>query len=165
MSQNLKKCQFIIATLIKSRLKFSFTEKAIKIWEIFLLISRRQNHEKDCSNFCGLLRKAELYLRQVRHSGYLGQTKEGSDGKFKTYIHMRFVESKVRNLLHRGCYKLFDWLKKPLVKSIFSLLVLQKYFSTNIYRELFCDNQCMYLFLKRIKKNGKELFLTFPVCF
>ena len=29
------------------------------------LNSKRQNHEEDCTNFCGLLRKAELYLLEV----------------------------------------------------------------------------------------------------
>ena len=26
-----------------------------------MLLSKRQNHKDDCANFCGLLRKAELY--------------------------------------------------------------------------------------------------------
>ena len=25
------------------------------------LLNKRQNHEEDCANFCGLLRKAKLY--------------------------------------------------------------------------------------------------------
>ena len=45
---------------------FVFTsKKAIKICPIFSwfwhLLSKRQNHKADCANFCGLLRKAELY--------------------------------------------------------------------------------------------------------
>ena len=28
------------------------------------LLSKRPNHEEDCSNFCGLLRKAEFYLKK-----------------------------------------------------------------------------------------------------
>jgi hypothetical protein len=42
--------------------KFSFSEKAIKICKIFLgcLLSKCSNHKEDCSNFCILLRKAEL---------------------------------------------------------------------------------------------------------
>ena len=66
--------------------KFSFSEKATKIWAICLmvltftaflrrpqkivqsalwfwrLLSKCQNHEEDFANFCGLLRKAELYV-------------------------------------------------------------------------------------------------------
>ena len=29
------------------------------------LLSKRQNHEEDCTNLCGLLRKAELYEEKV----------------------------------------------------------------------------------------------------
>ena len=37
-----------------------------KICRIFLYLnSKRQNHEEDCTNFCGLLRRAELYWRKV----------------------------------------------------------------------------------------------------
>ena len=49
-------------------IKFSFSEKATKICSICLvlwfwrLLSKCQNHEAECANFCGLLRKAELYL-------------------------------------------------------------------------------------------------------
>ena len=28
-------------------------------------VSKRQNHKVDCTNFCGLLRKAELYVATV----------------------------------------------------------------------------------------------------
>ena len=46
-------------------IKFSFSEKATKFaksssW-FWHLLSKRQNHEDDFANFCGLLRKAELY--------------------------------------------------------------------------------------------------------
>ena len=46
-------------------IKFSFSEKAMKIYAIFLMVltfSKCQNHEEDYANFCGLLRKAELYV-------------------------------------------------------------------------------------------------------
>ena len=45
-------------------IKFSFSEKATKMFAICLLvlIFKRQNHKADCSNFCGLLRKAEFYI-------------------------------------------------------------------------------------------------------
>ena len=39
--------------------KFSFSEKATNFWR---LLSKCQNHKTDCANFCGLLRKAELYI-------------------------------------------------------------------------------------------------------
>ena len=29
------------------------------------LLSERQNHKADCANFCGLLRKAEIYLQST----------------------------------------------------------------------------------------------------
>ena len=43
----------------KRFLKFSFSEKTTKI--SYGLLSKRQNHLEDGANFCGLLRKAELY--------------------------------------------------------------------------------------------------------
>ena len=50
----------------KVPLKFSFSEKATKFAQSSLwfwrLLSKCQNHKDDCTNFCGLLRKAELYL-------------------------------------------------------------------------------------------------------
>ena len=53
-------------TMLDTRLKFSFSEKATKICTVFLmvltLICKRQNHQKDCTNFCGLLRKGKLYI-------------------------------------------------------------------------------------------------------
>ena len=46
-------------------LKFSFSEKATKIWcnhpQGFEVTMQCQNLEADCTNFCGLLRTAELY--------------------------------------------------------------------------------------------------------
>ena len=41
-------------------IKFSFSEKATKIWVIFPIVLRFTVNVKDCANFCGLLRKAEL---------------------------------------------------------------------------------------------------------
>ena len=60
------------------RLKFSFSGKATKIY----LCSKRQNHKADCTNFCGFLRKAELYkpqllslkLNKLHFSSYLHYT-------------------------------------------------------------------------------------------
>ena len=47
-------------------LMFSFSEKATNICPTLLMIWRLlsicQNHREDCANFCGLLRKAELYI-------------------------------------------------------------------------------------------------------
>ena len=44
--------------------KFSFSEKATKICVIILMVftftSKCQNHKEDGTDFCGLLRKAEL---------------------------------------------------------------------------------------------------------
>ena len=37
-----------------------FTQSSSWFWN---LLSKRQNHEEDCANFCGLLRKAELYQK------------------------------------------------------------------------------------------------------
>ena len=36
-----------------------FAQSSSWFWH---LLSKRQNHEEECSNFCGLLRKAELYV-------------------------------------------------------------------------------------------------------
>ena len=58
----------------KVPLKFSFSEKATKFAQSSLwfwrLLSKCQNHKDDCTNFCGLLRKAELY--QARVSFFFG---------------------------------------------------------------------------------------------
>ena len=67
---------------------------------------------------------------------------------------MRFVLSKVRNLLHRGCYTAFDWLNKPWIKYIFFWLILQ-----NIYRELFYNTQWMDLCFEENKKKLVETIL------
>ena len=71
------------------RLKFSFSEKATKICTICLMLftinyvhSKHQNHQADCTNFYGLLRKAELYkpqmlslkLNKLHFSSYLHYT-------------------------------------------------------------------------------------------
>ena len=47
---------------ILTKVKFSFSEKAIKIYAILLMVlTFTQNHKDDGANFCGLLRKAEFY--------------------------------------------------------------------------------------------------------
>ena len=61
-----------LALFLEETLRFwldvwcSFSEKATKICAIFLmvwsLLSICPNHDEDCKKFCGLLRKAELYL-------------------------------------------------------------------------------------------------------
>ena len=33
-------------------------------FDIYLIL-KRQNHEEDCANFCGLLKKAELYIPEI----------------------------------------------------------------------------------------------------
>ena len=57
-------------------IKFSFSEKVTKIGTIsswfWHLLCKRQNHKADSTNFCGLLRKAELYNRDSRRSKKLG---------------------------------------------------------------------------------------------
>ena len=35
---------------------------------VLKLLSKCQNHEDDCANFCGLLRKAELYVDSAQES-------------------------------------------------------------------------------------------------
>jgi hypothetical protein len=47
--------------------KLSFSEKAKKMCAIAfkVLKFKRQNHEEDFANFCGLIRKAELYYDLV----------------------------------------------------------------------------------------------------
>ena len=54
-------------------LKFSFSEKATKICAIrfWRLLSKWQNHKADFTNFCGLLRKVELYLKTSTNSIYI----------------------------------------------------------------------------------------------
>ena len=59
-------------------LKFRFSEKATNVYTIFLiwlwrLLSKCQNHKENRANFCGLLRKAELYQKQ--RYGYLMKIK------------------------------------------------------------------------------------------
>ena len=52
--------------ILKPNLKFSFSEKATNLRNLpwfGRLVSKCPNREEDCTNFCGLLRKAELYPR------------------------------------------------------------------------------------------------------
>jgi hypothetical protein len=60
-------------------LKFSLSEKAKKICKIFLMVwtSKCSNLEEDCTNYCALLRKAELYLyRLFRFMGHICKCKQ-----------------------------------------------------------------------------------------
>ena len=46
------------------RTKVSFSETTTKIYAILLMVlTFTQNHKEDGENFCGLLRKAELYKK------------------------------------------------------------------------------------------------------
>ena len=45
------------STTLLSEVKFIFSDKATK--------SKYQNHEEDYGNFCGLLRKAEIYHKTL----------------------------------------------------------------------------------------------------
>ena len=73
------------------RLKFNFSEKATKICANYLC-SKCQNHKTFCTNFCGLLRKAELYkpqlpslkLNKLHFSSYLHYTVRIMFMKFNT---------------------------------------------------------------------------------
>ena len=56
-----KRCSRLSSDFLRRPQKFAF-------WR---LPSKRQNHEEDCANFCGLLRKAELYKpKAVSFIGY-----------------------------------------------------------------------------------------------
>ena len=69
-----KICPFVFKTvqclhdlqLIQNKVKFMFSEKATKIEEIFTvnltLCSKCQIEGEDFVNFCGLLKKHELYI-------------------------------------------------------------------------------------------------------
>ena len=50
-------CQCLGVKYQRWSLKLNFSQKAM-VWTF----SKRPNHEEDCANFCGLLRKAELYV-------------------------------------------------------------------------------------------------------
>ena len=51
-------------------LMFGLSEKHTKIGAIFLILSKRPNHEEDFFKFCVLLRKSELYVSTKRKEIY-----------------------------------------------------------------------------------------------
>ena len=55
MSQGLLSSAFL-------RRSQNFAQLSLWIWH---LLSKLQNHEDDCANFCGLLRKTELYVQNI----------------------------------------------------------------------------------------------------
>ena len=54
------------------KLKFGYSEKATKIWNNLPLdlsfTKQTSKHVGDCSKFCGLLRKPELYMSRSQYS-------------------------------------------------------------------------------------------------
>ena len=62
-------------------LKFSFSEKATKFAQssswFWRLLSKCQNHEDDCANSCGLLRKVELYIEKIMGKVWSKLTQNG----------------------------------------------------------------------------------------
>ena len=58
-SQKLKKNAHFL-TNSKSRIFSDF------VFVFKVQLSKRPNHEEDCANFCGLLRKAELYIEEYQ---------------------------------------------------------------------------------------------------
>ena len=46
----------------------NFAQSSSWFWN---LLSKHENHEEDCANFCGLLRKAELYFDKLTQQGKL----------------------------------------------------------------------------------------------
>ena len=53
---------FFAGPVKKTQIKSSAFLRKLQIFAHFWhLLSKHQNHEEDCANFCGLLRKAELY--------------------------------------------------------------------------------------------------------
>ena len=55
---NHRKITYLTINAVKVQL-FQEGQKMLSLW-FWNLLGKRQNHEDDCANFCGLLRKAEL---------------------------------------------------------------------------------------------------------
>ena len=70
--EQFRKAHIFLVRILHFIVKFSFSEKATEMWRpqkcvqlslwFWYLLSKCQNYKDDCSHFCGLLRKAELYL-------------------------------------------------------------------------------------------------------
>ena len=86
-------------------IKFGFFEKATKICAIWLMVltfTKRQNHKEDCAIFCGLLRKAELYINKFsRLLGCLKQQQIHYTGRnLKQRKILRAAKFKFRHRMH-----------------------------------------------------------------
>ena len=137
-----------------SKLKFTFSEKATKIDKIFTVnltvCSNRQIDGEDFVNFCGLLRKHELYNLILNIISVLGQ--RGLMAKIeRIYSSIPYTVDEL-NEKFLECISQDDQVKGPVLQRVHKLL------SKNKFR------QSLYLLIPEWECQARLLFTCVNTC-